>query len=519
VRTPTPRQNVGALVPDERAAELRTESAGWPSLAVAGRELADLECFLSGLLWPCTGYAAEGERSLVRSGLRLPAPEVTRELAQGLQPGDVLALRDGEGVLLAALHVTGAWAEEGAWRVSGTVEGVSLPAHHDFHRLRLAPADVAAKAHALGWQRLLAFFPGQVLHAGVRAALTHLASQVDAAMLLLIADGPERHEDLSFVARVKALEASAGRLPADRTLLVLTPVRFTADADHARTLRAVVAGNYGARELAVDMGAVPEVPDTLYREAAAHDARLLPLTAWGFDPERRILVPPHGIPGQDYQPSPSEAQILSWIATAQDVPRWLLSTEEINALQRVCGSQRRRGFTVFFTGLSGSGKSTIAGALRYRLMEMTGRPVTLLDGDEVRSHLSSELGFSRDHRDLNIRRIGWVAAEITRHGGIAVCAPIAPYDGVRQQVRAMIEGVGGFVLVHVATPLEVCEGRDRKGLYARARAGIIPQFTGVSDPYEVPVDAAVSIDTTAIDVDAACGAVIEWLQAAGYLAP
>jgi sulfate adenylyltransferase len=175
------------------------------------------------------------------------------------------------------------------------------------------------------------------------------------------------------------------------------------------------------------------------------------------------------------------------------------------------------GFTVFLTGLSGSGKSTIAGALRAGLMETTGRPVTMLDGDVVRQHLSSELGFSREHRDVNVLRIGWVASEIVRHGGIAICALIAPYDQARKQVRDMIEPLGGFLLVHVATPLETCEARDAKGLYAKARAGVLPNFTGVSDPYEAPADAALTIDTGQTSVADACVLILQRLTSEGYL--
>jgi len=151
-------------------------------------------------------------------------------------------------------------------------------------------------------------------------------------------------------------------------------------------------------------------------------------------------------------------------------------------------------------------------------METGGRPVTLLDGDIVRKHLSSELGFSEKDRDINIRRIGFVAAEITKNGGIAICAPIAPYDSVRKQVRAMVEPVGGFVLVHVSTPLAVCESRDRKGLYAKARAGIIPQFTGVSDPYEEPLDAEVVLDTTDLTPEEAAQEIVLFLERRGYVA-
>ena len=158
----------------------------------------------------------------------------------------------------------------------------------------------------------------------------------------------------------------------------------------------------------------------------------------------------------------------------------------------------KQGVTIFFTGLSGSGKSTIANVLLTKFLEVGGRPVTLLDGDLVRKHLSSELGFSKEHRDINIRRIGYVASEITKNGGIAICAPIAPYDATRKHVRQMVEPFGGFILVHIATPVEVCEQRDRKGLYAKARAGILKEFTGISDPYEAPADAEVVINTARI---------------------
>ena len=189
------------------------------------------------------------------------------------------------------------------------------------------------------------------------------------------------------------------------------------------------------------------------------------------------------------------------------------------SLRRAQPPRVAQGFTVLLTGLSGSGKSTMASALGSMVTELTGRPVTLLDGDLVRQHLSSELGFSREHRDLNVLRAGWVASEVVRHGGIAICALIAPYDAARRQVREMIEPLGGFLLVHVATPLETCEARDAKGLYARARAGLLPNFTGVSDPYEAPADAALTIDTGRVSVAEACSLILERLTSEGYLGP
>src|SRR5437763_834495 len=205
------------------------------------------------------------------------------------------------------------------------------------------------------------------------------------------------------------------------------------------------------------------------------------------------------------------------LSEGRDLPEWFTFPDIVKELRKSYPPRHKQGFTVFFTGLSGSGKSTIANVLLVKLLEMGGRPVTILDGDVVRKHLSSELGFSKEHRDINIRRIGYVASEITKNGGIAICAPIAPYDAVRREVRSMIEPVGGFILVHVATSIEVCEQRDRKGLYAKARAGIIPEFTGVSDPYEVPADADVTIDTESTTPEEAAQQVLLHLEHEGYI--
>ena len=207
----------------------------------------------------------------------------------------------------------------------------------------------------------------------------------------------------------------------------------------------------------------------------------------------------------------------SRLADGGEIPDWFTFPAVAKELRKSHRPRSTQGFTVFFTGLSGSGKSTVANVLRVKLLERGGRSVTLLDGDLVRKNLSSELGFSKEHRNLNISRIGFVASEITKGGGIAVCAPIAPYDQIRQDNRRLISELGGYVLVHIATPLEVCEQRDRKGLYAKARAGIIKEFTGISDPYEVPEDADLRIDTTEISPEQAADQIMSYLMSEGYL--
>jgi len=201
-----------------------------------------------------------------------------------------------------------------------------------------------------------------------------------------------------------------------------------------------------------------------------------------------------------------------------EIPEWFSFPEVVKELRHRYPPRAQQGFTVFFTGFSGSGKSTIANALMVKLMEMGGRPVTLLDGDIVRKNLSSELGFSKEHRDLNIRRIGYVASEITKNGGIAICAPIAPYATTRRAVREDIEAFGAFVEVHVATTLEECERRDRKGLYKLAREGKIKEFTGISDPYDVPENPELSVETENVEVDHCAHQVLLKLEQMGLVA-
>jgi sulfate adenylyltransferase len=244
---------------------------------------------------------------------------------------------------------------------------------------------------------------------------------------------------------------------------------------------------------------------------------VVPFPALVYVQDLDRYVPEDDVPSGSTALRVSGTEVRRRIAEGREIPAWLTFPDVVACLRANHPPRARQGFTVFFTGLSGSGKSTIANILMVKLLERGGRRVTLLDGDVVRKHLSSELGFSKEDRDTNIRRIGFVAAEITKNGGVAICAPIAPYDAVRHEVRHLIEGLGGFVLVYVNTPLEVCEKRDRKGLYAKARAGIVRDFTGISDPYEPPADADIVLDTTMMMVEEAADRVFSHLETDGYL--
>jgi sulfate adenylyltransferase len=261
----------------------------------------------------------------------------------------------------------------------------------------------------------------------------------------------------------------------------------------------------------------PGVDASLTELAAKIGVRLIAYPRMVYVEDRAKYLPESAAPAESRLLTLSGEEFRRRMQSGLKIPEWYSFPEVIAELHRQSPPRERQGFTVFFTGLSGSGKSTLARALAARLMEMGGRSVTLLDGDIVRRNLSSELGFSKAHRDINVRRIGFVASEITKNRGIAICAPIGPYRQTRRDVRAMIEAVGGFVEVYVSTPIETCESRDRKGLYAKARAGLIPEFTGVSDPYEVPERPELAIDTTGLGIDEAVQQILLKLEHEGYL--
>jgi sulfate adenylyltransferase len=233
--------------------------------------------------------------------------------------------------------------------------------------------------------------------------------------------------------------------------------------------------------------------------------------------EKAQFLPRSEVGEGDASQTLSGKEIRHLLRSGLEIPEWYLFPEVAEELRRAFPPRYKQGFTVFLTGLSGSGKSTIAKVLLSKFLEMGDRPVTLLDGDIVRTHLSSELGFSKEHRDINVRRIGYVASEITKNRGIAICAPIGPYRVTRRQIREMIEQYGGFVEVHVATPIEECEKRDRKGIYAKARAGLIKGFTGIDDPYEEPEKPEVRVDTTNIPPEEAAQEILLELQKQGYI--
>jgi len=288
------------------------------------------------------------------------------------------------------------------------------------------------------------------------------------------------------------------------------PPRGNPDEDLAA--RAIVASAYGATHVLTDrVGAIRS------EEFKAFGVQIVTEPEWAYDPASEVWRPLSLIEPGAERGELSDGELSALLDSGDSVPAWLVPEPVAAELKRARPPRSSRGVVVFMTGLSGSGKSTLARDLRDALSERGDRTVSLLDGDQVRRLLSAGLTFSREDRDLNIMRIGYVATEVARHGGIAICAPIAPYAAARAAVRSMVTEVGDFVLVHVSTPLAECEARDRKGLYAKARAGIIGSFTGISDPYEEPVDADLTVDTSVLSRHDAVAAVLGQLTRGGWL--
>lgn len=559
---------VNLLVEPERAEELKRTSGAFPSLTLSQRQQCDLELLMNGAFTPLDGFMQSAAYDAVLESLSLPdgtlwpvpvVLDVSESFAGKLQPGDRVALRDNEGFMPAVLTVEDIWRPDLAREaqavygttdpahpgvrhllntvnpvyVGGRIEGVQAPAHHDFENLWDTPEEMRAQFAKLGWRRVVAFQTSKPMHRLQREITFKVAKTLQAHLLLHPTVGVTKPGDLHYYARVHCYQAIRRYFPHNLMRLSLLPLAMRMAGPREALWHAIVHQNYGCSHFVVGPkhAGPPPANDgdpafydpAVSRELVDNHAgrlaiRIVHVEAHQFVPERQRFLPVSeiadaGLDGLEY----TDAQLKRDLAMGEQPPDWFSYPEVVAELRNVYPPRNRQGFTLFFTGLSGSGKSTLAKIIYGKLVEGGRRPATLLDGDVVRQHLSSELGFSKSHRDLNIRRIGFVASEITKNGGIAICAPIAPYRETRRAVREMIEERGAFIEIHVATSLDVCESRDRKGLYAKARKGLIPEFTGISDPYEVPERAELTIDTANVSPMEAAQEIYLYLLKEGYI--
>jgi sulfate adenylyltransferase len=550
-----------------RIAELKSQSKEWPSWDLTGRQLCDLELLLTGGFSPLRGFMTRADYEGVCHNMRLadgtlwPMPitlDVTEEFAKKLTPGtSKVALRDPEGVMLAVLNVEEVWqpdrkaeaqavfastsaAHPGAdytinkanpWYVGGTLEGTQIPSHYDFRNLRLTPAEVRTEFARVGWRRVVAFQTRNPMHRAHVELAFRASKQVEASLLIHPVVGMTKPGDVDYYTRVRCYQLLLSKFPQSTAKLSLLPLAMRMGGPREAIWHALIRKNHGCSHFIVgrdhagpgkDTDGKPfygpyEAQEVFKRHEADIGVTMVPFNMMVYLEGQDKYVPDDEVKNGDRVLNISGTELRQRLNEGRDIPGWFTYPEVVSELRRSFPPRHKQGVTIFFTGLSGSGKSTIANVLLTKFLETGGRPVTLLDGDLVRKNLSSELGFSKEHRDINIRRIGYVASEITKNGGIAICAPIAPYDATRKHVRQLIEPYGGFILVHIATSVDVCEQRDRKGLYAKARAGILKEFTGISDPYEVPADAEVTINTGDLSAEEAAQEIILHLEREGFI--
>jgi sulfate adenylyltransferase len=548
--------------------KLKVEAADLISLDLSPRQICDMELLMNGGFNPLKGFLSEADYISVVDTMRLttgelwPMPinlDVSEEFAATVELGQDVALRDQEGVILGTITVTDKWTPDksheatqvfgaddhahpavnylhnqaGSVYLGGPVTGIQQPVHYDFRGMRNTPNELRAYFRKMGWRRVVAFQTRNPLHRAHQELTFRAAKEAQANLLIHPVVGMTKPGDIDHFTRVRCYEAVMDQYPSSTTSMSLLNLAMRMAGPREAVWHGLIRANHGCTHLIV--GRDPAGPgknsagedfygpydaQDLFREHEAEmGIEMVDFKHMVYVQDRAQYEPADEITDKDDVTilNISGTELRRRLNEGLEIPEWFSFPAVVEELRRTRPARAKQGFTVFFTGFSGSGKSTIANALMVKLMEMGGRPVTLLDGDIVRKNLSSELGFSKEHRDLNIRRIGYVASEITKNGGIAICAPIAPYATTRRAVREDVEGFGAFIEVHVATSIEECERRDRKGLYKLARAGKIKEFTGISDPYDVPADPELSVETENVDVDNCAHQVILKLESMGLI--
>ena len=572
-RTPLMLSNLAPIpelfVSYDSAQKLKAEAADLTSWDLTPRQICDLELLMNGGFNPLKGFLTEEDYDGVVENMRTtdgslwPIPvtlDVNEAFAEGIELGQDIALRDQEGVILATMTVTDRWEpnksreaekvfgaddlahpavnylhnEAGKIYLGGPVTGIQQPVHYDFKGRRDTPNELRALFRKLGWRKVVAFQTRNPLHRAHQELTFRAAKEAQANLLIHPIVGMTKPGDVDHFTRVRCYEAVLDKYPGSTTAMSLLNLAMRMAGPREAVWHGLIRKNHGCTHLIVGRDHAgpgknsagedfygPYDAQELFREHQEEiGIEMVDFKHMVYVQERAQYEPADEIKDRDNVTvlNISGTELRRRLREGLEIPEWFSFPEVVEQLRGRYPPRSQQGFTVFFTGLSGSGKSTIANALMTKLMETGGRPVTLLDGDIVRKNLSSELGFSKEHRDLNIRRIGYVASEITKNGGIAICAPIAPYTSTRRAVREDIESYGAFVEVHVATALEECERRDRKGLYKLAREGKIKEFTGISDPYEAPEVPELRVETENVEVDNCAHQVILKLEQLGLIA-
>ncbi|MEE8495806.1 MAG: bifunctional sulfate adenylyltransferase/adenylylsulfate kinase [Xanthomonadales bacterium] len=551
---------------EHQADEEKLRAGDYPSWDLSPRQLCDLDLLLNGAFSPLEGFLGQADYDQVcdemrlESGILWPIPitlDVSEDFAGSVAEGDAIALRDREGVLIATMEVSDIWQadrqseaqrvfgttddnhpgvdylmhEAGPVYLGGKVHGIEPVTFYDFKLLRDSPSELRGRFRKLGWRKVVAFQTRKPLHRGHQELTFRAARNADANLLIQPVVGMTKPGDIDHFTHVRCYEHVLEQYPEQTTALSLLNLAMRMGGPREALWHAIIRKNYGCTHFIVDRDhAGPgndcdgepfygpyDAQELFLQYEKELDITMVPFKTMVYVENKAQYLLSDEIEPGDKVLNLTGAEFRRRLVEGLDIPEWFSFPKVVEELRRAHPPKHEQGFTVFFTGLSGSGKSTVANALMIKLLEAGSRPVTLLDGDIVRKNLSSELTFTKEHRDLNIQRIGFVAGEITKNRGIAICAPIAPYTDSRRLVRDMISPLGGFLEVYVSTSIDVCESRDRKGLYAKARAGIIKGFTGIDDPYEIPQKAEIVIDTKILSPDLAAHRILITLEKLGYI--
>ena len=545
---------------------LEQKAISLPAIALTAREVSDLEQIMVGGFAPLRGFMTKAQYDTVLRDMRLPSEALAKEgplfpipvtLAVSgevrlPQLGGEASLTDEYGNVLAIMAVESVWdadpkaetravygtedpahagvamlLERGAKKyVGGTVTGIKLPVRQDFKELRKTPRQLREHFKKIGAQKVIAFQTRNPVHRAHYEIMTRAAAMHGAHLLLHPVVGGTKEGDIDYISRVRAYKRlKQVRLTSNATLALLELSMRMAGPREA-LWHALVRRNYGATHFIVGRdhagpgadrtGASFYPPFAAQELVQKYEAELgmtiVAAPEFAYSAGKQLYLPAEEIVPEDRK-TISGTQLRAALRRGEALPDWFSFPEVLEELARAARLEHaRRGVTIFFTGLSGAGKSTVAHVLHTKLLEESDRQITLLDGDIVRRHLSKELGFSREDRDENIMRIGYVASEVTRHGGIAICAAIAPYEAARARNRARIGKTGAYIEVYVSTPLSTCVERDPKGLYRKALSGGLKGVTGIDDPYEAPRTAEITIDTKEISAEDAADTILAYLR-------
>lgn len=542
---------------------LSHELAAW---TLSQRQLCDLELILNGGFAPLTTFLSQKdydsvlEDSCLSDGTVWPMPvtlDITRDFAATLSTGQEIALRDPEGLLLAVLRYEDQWEVDRDREslavfgttdhthpgvsylhqrtnniyISGQLIGISLPCHYDFRHLRFTPHELKKIFHEQGWNKIVGFQTRNPMHRAHQELTFRAAEQTGACLLLHPVVGLTMPGDIEYYTRVRCYEHVLKTYPANTAMLSLLPLAMRMAGPREAVWHAIIRKNHGCTHFIVGRDHAGPGKDingkNFYDPYAAQELALqyqnkigieiIPFQEMLYSHQKKKYFSVDQFPADESPASISGTELRERLRKSMEIPEWFSYSAVITELRKAHPPKNKQGFTVFLTGLPSSGKSTVANALSLTLRELTGRPITLLDGDVIRTHLSRGLGFSEEDRETNVTRVGFVAKEITRHGGIVICALVAPFARARKLVREMISEAGGFIEIYISTPIDVCEARDRKGFYKKAREGVIKQFTGVSDPYELPESPEINIDTSHASPEEIVALLVEQINRLGYI--